>query len=97
MQNLFCIKQPCYINKQHHQGMMCFWFKGHLSAKSMKIVAIFYVYRGKTQILSSLLPVWKIISIAILLGTCLSCLESNDLLSFAGSNIHNRHVKYVTV
>ena len=35
--------------------------------------------------------------IAILLGVCLSCLESNDLLSFPRSNIHNRHVKYVTV
>ena len=35
--------------------------------------------------------------IAILLGVCLSCLESNDLLSFLWSNIHNRHVKYVTV
>ena len=34
---------------------------------------------------------------AILLGVCLSCLESNDLLSFLRSNIHNRHVKYVTV
>ena len=31
-------------------------FKGHLSAKSVKIVAIFYLYRGKIQILSSLLP-----------------------------------------
>ena len=28
---------------------------------------------------------------------CLSCLESNDLLNFSQSNIHNRHVKYVTV
>ena len=27
-----------------------------LSAKSVKIVAIFYLYRGKIQILSSLLP-----------------------------------------
>ena len=45
----------CYINKQHHQGMMCVWIKGHLSAKSVKIVAIFYLYRGKIQILSSLL------------------------------------------
>ena len=35
--------------------------------------------------------------IAILLGVCLSCLENNDLLSFSWSNIHNRHVKYVTV
>ena len=35
--------------------------------------------------------------IAILLGVCLSCLESNALLSFSQSNIHNRHVKYVTV
>ena len=35
--------------------------------------------------------------IAILLGVCLSCLESNDLLSFPRSDIHNRHVKYVTV
>ena len=35
--------------------------------------------------------------IAILLGVCLSCLESNDLPSFPRSYIHNRHVKYVTV
>ena len=49
-------KQPFYINKQHHQGMMCVWIKGHLRAKSVKIEAIFYVYRGKIQILSSLLP-----------------------------------------
>ena len=55
MQNLFLIIQPCYINKQHHQGMMCVWIKGHLSAKSVKIVAIFYLYRGKIQIFSSLL------------------------------------------
>ena len=37
------------------------------------------------------------IFIAILLDVCLSCLESNYLLSFPRSNIHNRHVKYVTV
>ena len=55
MQNLFWIIQTCFINKQHHQGMMCVWIKGHLSAKSVKIVAIFYLYRGKIQILSSLL------------------------------------------
>ena len=35
--------------------------------------------------------------IAILLGVCLSCLESNDLPSFARSNVDNRYVKYVTV
>ena len=35
--------------------------------------------------------------IAILLGVCLSCLESNDLPSLPRSNINNRHVKYVTV
>ena len=28
---------------------------------------------------------------------CISCLESNDLPSLPRSNIHNRHVKYVTV
>ena len=58
MQNLFWIIQPCCINKQHHQGMMCVWIKGHLSAKLVKIVAIFYVHRGKVQILSSLLHQW---------------------------------------
>ena len=42
-------------NEQHHQGMMCVWIKGDLSAKSMKIVAKFCLYRGKNQILSSLL------------------------------------------
>ena len=35
--------------------------------------------------------------IAILLGVCLSCLENNGLPSFPWLNIHNRHVKYVTV
>ena len=35
--------------------------------------------------------------IAILLGVCLSCLKSNDLLSIPRSNIYNRHVNYVTV
>ena len=35
--------------------------------------------------------------VAILLGVCLSCLESNGLPSFSLSYIHNRHVKYVTV
>ena len=29
--------------------------KGHLKAKSVKIVAIFFLYRGKIKILSSLL------------------------------------------
>ena len=52
MQNLFWIMQPCYINKQHHQGMMGVWIKGHLSAKSVKIVAIFYLYMDKIQNLS---------------------------------------------
>ena len=42
MQNLFWILQPYYINKQHHQGIMCVWIKGHLSAKSLKIVEIFF-------------------------------------------------------
>ena len=97
MQNLFWILQPCYINKKHHQGMMCVWIKGHSSAKWVKIVAIFYLYRGKNQILSFLLPKWKIFFITILLGVCLSCLKSNDLLSFLRSNIHNRQVKNVTV
>ena len=35
--------------------------------------------------------------IATLLGVSLSCLKSNDLPSFPQSNIHNRHVNYVTV
>ena len=56
-----------------------------------------FFYRGKIQILSSLLSSWKIFFIAILLGVCLSCLKTNDLPSFPCSNIHNRHVKYVTV
>ena len=56
MQNLFWIIQPCYINKQPHQGVMHVRIKGHLSAKLVKIVAIFYVHRGKIQILSSFYP-----------------------------------------
>ena len=32
-----------------------FWIKGHLSVKSVNIVAIFYLYKGKIQFLSSLL------------------------------------------
>ena len=56
-----------------------------------------FLYRGKIQILSSLLSQWKNLFIAILLDVCLSCLESNDLSSFPRSIIYNRHVKYVTV
>ena len=59
MQNLFSIIQPRYINKQHHQGMMCVWIKGYLSAKLVKIVVIFCLYRGKIQIWSSLLSLCK--------------------------------------
>ena len=33
--------------KQHHQGMMCVWIKGHLSAKLVKIVAIFFYIGAK--------------------------------------------------
>ena len=97
MQNVFWIIQPCYINKRHHQGMMCAWIKGHLSAKSVKIVAIFYLYRGKTQNFKFPSTLMKEFFIAILLGVCISCLESNDLPSFLRSYFHNRHVKYVTV
>ena len=49
MQNLFWILQPCYISKHHHQGMMCVWIKGHLSAKSVKIVAIFFFILGQNS------------------------------------------------
>ena len=49
MQNFFWIIQPCYINKQHHQGMIGVWIKGHLSAKSVKIVAIFMYIRAKLK------------------------------------------------
>ena len=78
---------------------MCVWIKGHLSAKSVKIVAIFYLYRGKFKILSSLLFLCKnvLFLVAILLGVCLSYLEIIDLSSFPQSNIHDMHVKYVTV
>ena len=96
MQNLFWIIQPCYINKQHHQGMMCFWIKGHLSAKSVKIVAIFYLYRGQNSNLKFPSILMEDFSIAILLGVCLSFLESNVLPSFPRSNNHYKHVKYVT-
>ena len=77
--------------------MTCVWIKGHLTAKSVKIVGIFYLYRGKIQILSFLFILMLDFFIAILLGVFLSCLESNDLPSFPLTNIHNRHVKYVTV
>ena len=56
-----------------------------------------FLYKGKIQILSSLLSKWKNFFIAILLGVCLSCLENIDLPSFTRSHIRNRHVKYVTV
>ena len=56
-----------------------------------------FLYRGNIQILSSLLSKWKNVFIAIMLGVCLSCLESNDLPSLPRSKIHNRHVRYVTV
>ena len=48
---------------------MCVWIKVHLSAKSVKIVAVFYLYRGKIQILSSLLSKWK----DLLLLSCWVC------------------------
>ena len=56
MQNLFWIIQPCYINKQHHQTMMCVWIKGHLSAKSVKIVAIFFYIGAKFKFLVPIYP-----------------------------------------
>ena len=96
MQNRFWIIQPCYINKQHHQGMMCVWIKGHLSAKSVKIVAIFFIW-GQNSNFKFPSILMEEFFIAILLGVCLSCLESNDSPSFPRSNIHNRHVKYVSV
>ena len=98
MQNLFWIIQPCYISKQHHQGMMCVWIKGHLSAKSVKTVSIFYLYRGKKSNFKFppiLMEEFFYCYPARLV--CLSCLESIDLPSFPRSNIHDRHVKYVTV
>ena len=97
MQNLFEIILPCYINKQHHQVMMCVWIKGHHSAKLVKIVAIFYLYRVKIQNFKFPSILMEEFFIAILLGMCLSCLESNDLPNFPRSNIHYRHVKYVIV
>ena len=75
---------------------MCVWIKGHLSAKSVKIVAIF-LYIGQNSNFKFPSILMEEFFIAILLGVCLSCLESNDLPSFPRSNIHNRHVKYVTV
>ena len=75
---------------------MCVWIKGHLSAKSVKIVAIFFLNRGKNSNFKFPSILMEDFFIAILLGVCLSCL-SNDLPSFLRSNIQNRHVKYVTV
>ena len=75
MQNLFWILQPCYINKQHHQGMMCVWIKGLLSAKSVKIVAIFFLNRGKNSNFKFPSILMEEFFIAILLGVCLSCLK----------------------
>ena len=77
--------------------MMCVWIKGHLSAKSVKNVAIFFYIGAKFRFLVPFYPNGSIIFIAILLDVCLSCLESNGLPSLPRSNIHNRHVKYVTV
>ena len=96
MQNLFWMIQPCYINKKHHQDMMCFWIKGHLSAKSVKFVAIFLI-EGQHSNFKFPSILMEEFFITILLDVCLSCLESNDLPSFPRSNIHNRHVTYVTV
>ena len=95
--NSLLIIQPCYINKQYHQGMMFVRFKGHLSAKSVKIVEIFFLCRGKILIFKFPSILIEDFFTAILLGVCLSCLESNDLPSFPWSNINNRHVKYVNV
>ena len=55
----------------------------------------YFIYKGANFKFPSTLM--EAFFIAILLGVCLSCLESNDLPIFLWSNIHNRHVKYVTV
>ena len=96
MQNLFLIIQPCYINKQHHQGMMFVWIKGHLSVKSVKIVAIFYLYRGKIQILSSLLTQWK--NFYCYPARCVSIMFGKHWFTkFSAVKYSNWHVNYVTV
>ena len=56
MQNLVWILQPCYINKQHHQGMIIVWIKGHLSAKLAKIVAIIFYIGAKFKFLVPFYP-----------------------------------------
>ena len=58
---------------------------------------IFFLYRGKIHIFKFPSILMEEFFIAILLGVCISCLENNDLPSLPRSNIHNRHVKYVTV
>ena len=97
MQNLFWIIQPCYINKQHHQGIMCVWIKGHLSAKRGENCSNISFILGQNSKFKFPSILMEDLFIAILLGVCLSCLGSNDLPSFPRSYIHNRHVKYVTV
>ena len=49
----------------------------HLSAKSLKIVPIFYVYMGKIPIFKFPSTLMEEFFIAILLSVCLSCLKSN--------------------
>ena len=73
------IIQSCYINKQYHQCMICAWTKGHLSAKSQKVVAIFYLYGGQITYFMFPCTPWKKKNIAILLGLRLSFLESHVL------------------
>ena len=51
MQNFLWIIQPCKFNKRYHQCMVFRWVKGHLSAKSVKIVAKFYLSTHVAQIL----------------------------------------------
>ena len=75
--------QQCYINK---------WIKGHLSAKSVKILAI-----GQISNLSSVAPHGR-------KNQLLSCVRYRSimlgkpiLLSFLWLKIQNRPVKYVAV
>ena len=76
---------------------MCVWIKGHLSAKLVKIVAIFFLIYGQNSNFNFPSIHMEEFFIAILLGVCLSCFESNGLPSLPRSNIHNRHIKNVTV
>ena len=97
MQNLFRIIKPCYINKPNHQRRMCFWVKGHLSAKSATGIAIFYV-KGQISNFKFCCSLWKKYIIATLRLKCkYHGLQSHVLQINLWLHFQNMPIKYIVV